>query len=88
MEAGLLFHVDVISCGYNFPDSEISWLQFYMLVELSFKTAVSQLLAYANVRYFWPTCQPQHLSQWWNDAEIGRNQDNRALVKNVESQAL
>lgn len=58
---GRSFSINLISFDWNLPDSEISWLQLYIQVKLSSKTAVSRLLAYPSVSYFWSTCHPQHL---------------------------
>lgn len=55
---GWSFSINLISFDWNLPDSEISWLQLYIQVKLSSKTAVSQLLAFPSVSYFWSACHP------------------------------
>lgn len=58
---GRPFGINLIGFDWNLADSEISWPQLYIQVELSSKTAVSQLLASPGVSYFRSTCRPQHL---------------------------
>lgn len=74
--AGRPFGINLIGFDWNLADSEISWPQLYIQVELSSKTAVSQLLASPSVSYFWSTCHPQHLFFFFpevNGAEMGEN---------------
>lgn len=65
--------IDVTSFDWKLADSEISWRQLNIQVELSSKTAVSQLLAYPSVSYFRPTCQPQQLFFFFPVVNWGRN---------------
>lgn len=86
---GRPFGINLIGFDWNLADSEISWPQLYIQVELSSKTAVSQLLASPSVSYFWSTCHPQHLFFFpgWTVWKWGKR-NNRARVKNAASEAI